>query len=326
MRDDKRIAEFVRNGGLDPVLGGGEKSVSFLAAGEYNRNYKVTANADYVLRLNTGSQIPVENQIAYEYESLRVLEESGVTPRVFAMDRSRVEWPFDWLLMEFLPGKPLQYEKDAITAMRLLSTIHALPVLADSHFLIEADLMGARLAEGERLMEPVWDSPHVEIGAKRVFDRARERLHRGLSDHPIFTENPSLCINNTELNSHNFLIGKNDSYVIDWEKPVLSDAVQDLVHFWSPTSTLWKTKSVFSEREKRELLFQYEKNARPDPDRADKIRIYTPYLYWRAFTWCAFALTEYRKPDRPIRNEDTLRTIQQYLEPDFMNAVWENRM
>ena len=43
------------------------------------------------------------------------------------------------------------------------------------------------------------------------------------------------CIINTELNSGNFLIGegKEDSYVIDWEKALIGECEQDLATFSS---------------------------------------------------------------------------------------------
>ena len=47
------------------------------------------------------------------------------------------------------------------------------------------------------------------------------------------------CIINTELNSGNFLIGegKENSYVIDWEKALIGECEQDLAHFLAPTTT-----------------------------------------------------------------------------------------
>ena len=50
---------------------------------------------------------------------------------------------------------------------------------------------------------------------------------------------------NTELNSGNFLINEGArSYLVDWEKPLLSEAAQDLAHFLAPTTTFWKTDTI----------------------------------------------------------------------------------
>ena len=57
-------------------------TISFLAQGEYNRNYILEdSNTRYVLRVNFGSQIIVDNQIEYEYSTIKSLEHSGVTPK-----------------------------------------------------------------------------------------------------------------------------------------------------------------------------------------------------------------------------------------------------
>lgn len=320
---NEAVTEAVRDGLLDAVVGKGEKRVSFLARGEYNINYRLDAKGrSYVLRFNTGSQIPVPNQIEYEYRSLQIVSASGVTPHVFFFGGRSNAVPYPWLLMEFLEGRPVEYERDADTVARLLAAVHAVKIPAHSHFLKEENIVRARFLEGERWLGKVWESPFVPDESKEVFREARQKLLVGLPRGEIFRQHPIRTINNTELNSHNFLIGEEKSYVIDWEKPVLSDPVQDLVHFWAPTSTLWKTKTVYTEAQKEAFLMEYEKHAPADPHRREKIRIYTPYLYWRAFTWCASAMHEYNRPDRRIRNEDTLRTLERYLNPAFMRAVW----
>ena len=62
----------------------GVDAIRFLAAGEYNENFLVTAgNSRYVFRVNHGSQLGLDRQIEYEYRVLRAVEGSGVTPRPF---------------------------------------------------------------------------------------------------------------------------------------------------------------------------------------------------------------------------------------------------
>ena len=60
-------------------------SVSFLAAGEYNENHLVeNEDGRYVLRINHGSQLGLgPRQIEYEFQVLKALEPTGVTPRAF---------------------------------------------------------------------------------------------------------------------------------------------------------------------------------------------------------------------------------------------------
>ena len=72
----------------------GEAKVCYypLAQGEYNINYWFVhpiTEQKLVLRINTGSQMHLEHQIEYEYNALKLLEESGRTPQPLYVDGSR---------------------------------------------------------------------------------------------------------------------------------------------------------------------------------------------------------------------------------------------
>ena len=83
--------------------------------------------APFVLRVNRASQINLgHKQIRYEFNALRFLEPSGVTPRVYSCTEQGKYIPFGMLTMEYLPGRPLQYERDLALAARLLARVHAL--------------------------------------------------------------------------------------------------------------------------------------------------------------------------------------------------------
>ena len=41
-------------------------------------------------------------------------------------------------------------------------------------------------------------------------------------------------------------------------------------------------------------------------------------------TWCAMAYREYCQPGRALRNEDTFRKLQAYMEPAFLKNILEN--
>lgn len=83
--------------------------------------------APFVLRVNRASQINLgHKQIRYEFNALRFLEPSGVTPRVYSCTELGKYIPFGMLTMEYLPGRPLQYEHDLLLAAHLLARVHAL--------------------------------------------------------------------------------------------------------------------------------------------------------------------------------------------------------
>ena len=298
--------------------------VRFLAQGEYNINFVLDSSTQkYVFRVNTGSQMENENQIKYEYDSIKFLEPSGVTPKVFFVDDSLSFFQYGILIMEFLEGEPLQYEKDLSKAATIFSRIHSLEVKQNhTHFKVENHIFSDRIKEGERLLANVWESPHVSREIKKFFDQFLGWAKANRSKEQYFINEPWLVVNNTEVNSHNFIIGKEKSYLIDWEKPVISDPTQDLTQFMAPTTTSWKTDYLLSEEEK-ELFFQtyIEGLQGKDQNIRERVHLYTPYLYLRALTWCAHAFVEYHDPNKQIKNMDTFEKIKTFLQIDFMKKL-----
>ncbi|MBB6445600.1 aminoglycoside phosphotransferase family protein [Bacillus benzoevorans] len=297
--------------------------VRFLAQGEYNINFTLDSSPNtYVFRVNTGSQMENENQIRYEYDSIKYLEPSGVTPKVFFVDDSLSFFPYGILIMEFLEGEPLRYERDLSKAAAIFSRIHSVDVQHDTHFKVEDRIFSDRIKEGERLLANIWDSPHVSSEVKTFFAQFLEWAKVNRSKEQYFIDEPWHVINNTEVNSHNFIIGKEKSYLIDWEKPVISDPAQDLTQFIAPTTTLWKTDYLLSEEEKDLFLRTYMEGLKgEDQNIRDRVQLYTPYLYLRALAWCAYAFVEYHDPNKQIKNMDTFAKIKSFLQIDFMKKL-----
>lgn len=299
--------------------------VYFLAQGEYNINFVIEDKAKkWVFRVNTKSQLQLDNQIRYEYDALKLLEISKVTPRVFFVDDTKEHFEYGVLIMEFLEGSPLDYKKDLSKACDIFSKIHCLNLdtLDISNFIVEESLFNARILEAERLLKEFIKSPLVDIEKKRFFDNYLNWAKANEDGERYFIENKWHVINNTEVNSNNFIIGKKGSYLIDWEKPVISDPCQDITQFLAPTTTLWKADYIFSESEIKSFFKLYiDKVGVRSKDIVDRVHLYNPYLYLRALSWCAFAYIEYLKPDKEIKNMDTFKKINQYLELDFMKNL-----
>lgn len=304
--------------------------VFFLAQGEYNINFVVEDKASkWVFRVNTGSQLQLDNQIRYEYEALKLLQISKVTPKVYFVDDRKKFFEYGILIMEFLEGTPLDYKKDLSRAADIFSRIHGLNLdtLDTSNFIVEQSIFKDRIIEAERLLNEYFVSPLIDIKQKKFFDEFLNWARANESSEKYFIENKWHVINNTEVNSNNFIIGNKGSFLIDWEKPVISDPCQDITQFLSPTTTLWKTDYILSEEEIKSFFKLYiDKVGLRGRDIADRVYLYNPYLYLRALSWCAFAYIEYLKPDKDIKNMDTFKKIKQYLELDFMKKLLKSYM
>jgi predicted Ser/Thr protein kinase len=300
--------------------------ISFLAQGEYNKNYLLSAGASkYVFRVNFGSQIEVANQVEYEFMTLKSLQHTGVVPKVFFVDSSQKDMERGLLVMEYLEGRPLEYQKDLEKAAVIFSKIHATSFDEKKHkdFIIEKNLFSDRIKEAKGLLKNVWSSSFFPKEVKKIFEKFFQYLEKNVSAEKYF-QTSDLSINNTEVNSHNFIIGEKNHYLIDWEKAVFSDVCQDLCHFLAPTTTLWKADYFLSRGEQEDFIKCYCKQSGLSfLSIQEKINLYNPYLYLRALSWCAFAYIEYQAK-RELTNQDTYRKIEQYLEVGFLKKILQN--
>ena len=326
----KGLAEYVRKPCYREAMGlPGEvcEEYRILAQGEYNINYifaHPVSGKEFLLRVNCGSQMHLEDQIGYEYHALELLRESGRTPKVFFVDGSCKELEHGVLVMEYLPGKSLDYRKDMGIAAQCLADIHSVPVSAGDGLLSPADPLRAILNECEEMVKVYMDSPLGDKETKSVIrnllDRGWERFRR--------TENLKgyRCCINTELNSTNFLIngeGK-ENYLIDWEKPLYGDPAQDLGHFLAPTTTFWKTDVILAPEETEKFLDDYIRAVDgrfPVEGLKERVGTFIPITCLRGVTWCAMAWVQYQQPDKLIFNESTYKKLEAYLSHDFLEML-----
>ena len=291
-----------------------------LGQGEYNVNYTFDHpdGRKLVLRINQGSQMHLDDQIGYEFNALKALEASGRTPKALFCDSTH-----NCLVMEHLPGRPLRYETDMETAAVIFADIHALPPAPG-------------LIEPENPLEAIIDECRQMVAHYYKWDKADpevvrllETLEKEISAKDL-TAPAGLrkCIVNTEVNSGNFLINPGgQSYLIDWEKPLISEPAQDLGHFLVPTTTFWKTDVILTPEEIRHFVRCYERAVAGRFETAtlwSRLPLYFTVTCLRGVTWCAMACREYCQPGRAITNADTFRKIQEYLKPDFLENLLKN--
>lgn len=328
MIHSEAFQRYVRSPAFLGPLGlpaGTELSFTSLGQGEYNANFRFVhprTGEALVLRVNTGSQMHLPDQIAYEFSALTDLLPSGRTPRPLFHDDSREILPYGTLVMTWLPGRHLRYEEDMGEAAAVLADIHALPVPD-----------GSRLLRPERPAESIYQecldmAEHYLTweGADETARRLLETLIREVGRLPLAAPSPvPPSIVSTELNSGNFLINPGGrSYLVDWEKPLLSEPAQDLGHFLAPTTTFWKTDVILSPEDIGDFLRRYAAAAAGRLDLAalrERLPLYFTVTCLRGVSWCAMAMVEYAGPDRALTNADTLVKLGQYLSPDFLEHI-----
>ncbi len=158
-----KIREYLFKTDLCQVLNlNKEFNINFLAQGEYNINYTISdENKNFVFRINTASQLRLENQINYEFEALKAIEKSGVTPKGLFVDGTKKYFDFGILVMEFLEGRPLNYSSDLEIASHIFSKIHSINInnLKENNFIMENNIFKDRISESTWLLENFFASP-----------------------------------------------------------------------------------------------------------------------------------------------------------------------
>ena len=302
---------------------GTELDFSLLGQGEYNLNYVFThpvTGRKLVLRINTGSQMHLEDQIGYEFSALQALASSGRTPKPLLCIPE-----MNMLVMEWLPGKPLNYRTDMDIAAQILADIHCIPVPEDCRLIRPAAPAQAIYDECLEMVQHYYAWEEADPTVTELLQTLVEEIGRlplsEASDAPI-------CIVNTELNSGNFLINCDGiSHLIDWEKPLLSEPAQDLGHFLSPSATFWKTDVILTPEEVKDFITKYIAAV---GDRMDcttlsqRLPLYFTVNCLRGVTWCAMAYREYCQPGRQLTNRDTFTKLKAYLDPAYLRNILEN--
>lgn len=295
---------------------------SLLGQGEYNVNYSFIhprTGKKLVLRINTGSQMHLEDQIGYEFTALQYLAPSGRTPKPLFCDRER-----GLLVMEWLPGRTLDYKTDMDEAAGILADIHSAPVPEGCRLIRPSCPAQAIYEECLDMVQHYYDwekrDPEVEALLREM---VKETGNLPLTEKA--GEGVPLCMVNTELNSGNFLIDPQGiSSLVDWEKPLVSEPAQDLGHFLAPTTTFWKTDVILSPDEVRRFVETYRALV---GDRMDcrllpeRVSLFLRVTCLRGVTWCAMALREYSEPGRALVNQDTFRKLKAYMEPEFLAHI-----
>lgn len=317
------IVAYAQSGAFLKQLGlpeGTQLDLQLLGQGEYNRNYSFLhpkTGKKLVLRINTGSQMHLQDQIGYEFGALQALQSSGRTPKPYFCDRQAGA-----LVMEWLPGRPLRYETDLEEAAKILADIHTTPVAQDSTLLSPKRPARAIYEECLEMVSHYYSWDKAEKAICRLLEQMVEEVGKLPLDAPAISPR---CIVNTELNSGNFLIQQDrHSYLVDWEKPLLSEPEQDLGHFLAPTTTFWKTDVILTPEQIRQFVECYRRAVGDRLDLAhlqERLPLYFTVTCLRGVTWCAMALREYDDPARPLTNASTFQKIQQYLSTDFLERL-----
>jgi len=313
-----------------PAMRGAPFTVSPLAQGEYNLNYLLARGPErLVLRVNVGTQIDRADQIVYEYRALKLLEGSGVTPRPLFVDDTRRRLDRGILVMAYLPGEPLDYRRDLPAAAALFARVHQVAVpAAENHLIRENAPLSLIYDECARLLGAYFDSPLADPSVRAYLREVIDWAAAARAAEAYYQQDPWPCVVNTEVNSGNFIADRaaGTLHLVDWEMPRWGDPSQDLAHFCSPLTTLWKTDYRMSATDRREFMEAYRRGVRDPHLRdtlAERVRLREPFVRLRGIAWSAMAWAAYQGDFAGVKNPDTWRTLQHYMDLDFIRSLFD---
>jgi aminoglycoside phosphotransferase (APT) family kinase protein len=339
-----------------PVMAGRNFRVEPLAQGEYNLNYLlIDPPVRLVFRVNLGSQIEREDQILYEYRALELLKESGATPvPYFVDDRGHVEIsgraverkippgpPLEKggeeaemdrgiLIMEYLPGGPLDYRREREDAAKLFARIHRVRVPEERNHLIREEApLSIIFEECERLLSVYFESDLADSNIRAYLKDVRAWMNEARGGEKYFQADPWPCVVNTEVNSGNFIVNRSAGtvHLVDWEMPRYGDPTADLCHFCSPLTTMWKTDYRMSEDERRDFLRVYAEavgDAHLRDTLDERFALRNPFVLLRGISWSVMGWVAYQTDFAGVRNPDTWETLKRYMDYRFIRSIFDS--
>ena len=257
-----------------------------------------------------------------------LLSESGVTPVPYYVDDTRTFFDRGVGIMAYLPGRPLDYTTDLGGAARLLATVHQVPVPTDHHLIREEAPLDLIYRECAQLLDRYFQSdladPEIRAFLKEVISWAAEAR----ASECFYQQDPWPCIVNTEVNSGNFIVNPDrpSIHLVDWEMPRWGDPSQDISHFCSPLTTLWKTSYRMTAADKDRFLDAYARHIRDAHLRdtlRERVRLRDPFVYLRGISWSAMGWVAYQTEFAGMRNQDTWETLLRYMQIDFIRSLFE---
>ncbi len=315
-----------------PIMRGHGFTVAPLAQGEYNLNYLICSKKNalrLVFRVNIGTQIGRSDQVTYEYRALKLLAGSGHTPRPYFVDETRTFFDRGVLVMEYLPGEALDYRRDLAAAAGLLAAVHQVAVdPADNHLIREDAPLSLIYDECQKLLVHYIESDLADGALRDYLSDVLSWADSARAREQYFTMDPWLCIVNTEVNSGNFVVNRQCGtiHLVDWEMPRWGDPSQDLCHFCSPLTTLWKTPFRMAPGEKKDFIDAYCRNIRDRHLRdtlPDRLRLRDPFVHLRGIAWSAMGWVAYQTEFSGMKNPDTWETLRRYMELAFIRSLFD---
>lgn len=259
------------------------QQVEELGRGAFNINYLVTTeHKKLVFRfILWPHRLEVDSMMEYEYDVLKKLQVSGITPSVYVKDDSRDFFPYPTIVEEYFPilaeGKISESSHEKLLEVSMLCVdvlkkVHSYDFPEKESLLQQEDFISLERFK-HRLGYLEKRNPEIYLLFQdhwKVLESYLDYCNSILQDRTIIHGDPFL---------ENFLLTEDGIKLIDWQAPLYADRAIDLALFTWDFGWIFYGQALTQEEKDKIISHYYSDGAVLPTGETDKINVVLPFLY-----------------------------------------------
>tara|TARA_Y100000310_G_scaffold193794_1_gene193743 strand:- start:233 stop:1327 length:1095 start_codon:yes stop_codon:yes gene_type:complete len=234
------------------------KSVSKLGVGSVNANFLVVANGmKFVFRLNMELNMPKKSK--REFEALKIVEKTGIAPKVRLLDDSKKKFDSDLLVLDYIEGKTSDKIKGYLgdkmikNIARLCAKLHSIKITGRLKKLEKSEVYGGYSDSLKWLKSHYIDYINKKIKNEELLRIIYESYKKLLSETPKTEYEVDKVLTQGDFCEQNVIINKNEYRLIDFEDLGIGDASSEIALIFVTFGT------PFNEKQRKLFLKEYFK-------------------------------------------------------------------
>jgi 2-phospho-L-lactate guanylyltransferase len=277
------------------------KNVKELGKGLANINYLLSFNdgSEFIMRFNfwedkdwyTGNIISIRN----EYQVLKFLEKSTITPKVFFVDVSKKIFPFKFLIEEYISHDDMKVDFDFPGVVKSLKKLHKTKITDEAKKVFREDANSKNKIKlySERL-KSIQSKKHNEVERiffekKEIYVKYIDTIKNVLSGDSIIHHDPF---------PENFL-HKDFWHLIDWQTAVIGNHIHDVAYLLMDFIYQFTLGRKLQEKEKNLILQSYYGKKVNLPKKRKMIDSLLPVYYIDLFLFLIYKEAELKSQNFP---------------------------
>lgn len=297
------------------IFGQGKILIKKLPWGIWNYNYKVEVNGKkYTFKIYSELRHYgyFSNIAEREFQVLKFMENTGITPKVVLFDDSKKILDHDVLVYEYVEGKSLRNKnEDVEKAAEILAKLHSIKVdkinFLDKKENSMKELFENSLKEFKLYQKKENKNSEITAEIKGFIKKLKAANQIKLKFKPSIIHNDLVPSN---------LIKKEQVHLIDWQGTWIGDPAFDCWAFTSDVFNRWDWKDILT-AEQKELFWKKYLTISKDKDIRKRAEIKTPHYYMKILIYSLNKFSDYKTgklPEELIGREHHFEKYEKIIE------------